>query len=121
MTCVRISTGARVPDGADAVVQVEDTELLVKDLETGCEKTIDIKVAPNKIGQDIRPIGNDLKKGDIIINKGTIIGPTEIGLMAMAGVKNVECIGKPVIGILSTGNEVYFKILIILFSLNIYI
>ena len=71
--CVRINTGAPVPKGADAVVQVEDTELLKKSDDGKEEVEIKIQRVP-KAGQDIRPIGSDIAKGSIVLHKGSLIG-----------------------------------------------
>lgn len=70
----------------------------------GVEKEIDILSEPI-IGQDIRKIGSDIEKNEIIIHKGTYIGPVEMGLLATAGILKMKVFLKPCIGILSTGNE----------------
>ena len=102
--CIRINTGAPVPEGADAVVQVEDTKLL-KTSEDGKEELeIEIKETP-KAGQDIRKIGSDIEKGSIILQQGSVIGPAEIGLLATVGAAKVRVVKKPVVALLSTGNE----------------
>lgn len=92
--CVRINTGAPVPAGADAVVQVEDTELL-EHSETGEEKKISILVEP-KVGQDIREIGSDIAANERILDAGSVLGPIEIGLAAAVGLESVEVYRKPV-------------------------
>ncbi|KAL4238950.1 hypothetical protein ACF0H5_003654 [Mactra antiquata] len=102
--CVRINTGAPVPEGADAVVQVEDTLLLHSADEGTREVEIKIMKAPS-VGQDIRPIGSDIRKGEKVLCKGQRLGPSELGILATVGVTNVLCYKKPVIGVLSTGNE----------------
>ena len=71
--CVRINTGAPVPKGANAVVQVEDTELLKKSDDGKEELEIKIQKIP-KAGQDIRPIGSDIAKDSIVLQKGSVIG-----------------------------------------------
>ena len=78
-SCLRINTGAPVPKGADAVVQVEDTELTEKSPDGKEELEIKINTKPNK-GLDIRPIGSDIEKGSVVLNKGSMIGPAEIGM-----------------------------------------
>ena len=103
-SCVRINTGAPVPNGADAVVQVEDTELTKKS-EDGKEE-LEIKIlAPPKVGQDIRPVGSDIEQGSTVLSKGTILGPAEIGILATVGVTKIKVFKKPTIALLSTGNE----------------
>uniref|UniRef100_H3BZS9 Gephyrin n=1 Tax=Tetraodon nigroviridis TaxID=99883 RepID=H3BZS9_TETNG len=101
---MRVTTGAPIPCGADAVVQVEDTELL-RESEDGTEELevrILVQVRP---GQDIRPIGHDIKRGECVLAKGTHMGPSEIGLLATVGVTEVEVHKFPVIAVMSTGNE----------------
>ncbi|PIK42231.1 putative gephyrin-like isoform X2 [Apostichopus japonicus] len=101
---VRITTGAMVPTGADAVVQVEDTELLAA-TEEGAEE-LEVKILTSaKPGQDIRPAGSDVMKGDTILKKGTRLGPSEIGLLASVGVTQINVYRVPTVAVLSTGNE----------------
>jgi len=102
---MRITTGAPLPSGADAVVQVEDTELLESDNEGRTEKMIKILSTP-KPGQDIRPIGFDVSKGQQVLKALQKLGPAELGLMASLGLTEVEVFQKPKVAVLSTGNEV---------------
>ncbi|CAD5122882.1 DgyrCDS11282 [Dimorphilus gyrociliatus] len=102
--CVRISTGAQIPVGADCVIEVESTKL-VKDANAGKEE-LEIEIlTPPKPGQDIRPIGFDIPKNEIILRKGNHLGPSELGLLATVGVTEVQCFKQPRIGVMSTGNE----------------
>ena len=102
---MRITTGAPVPQGADAVVQVEDTELLESDDGGRTEKRIKILTCP-KPGQDIRPIGFDVNKGQQVLSAYDKLGPAELGLMASLGLTDIEVFQKPKVAVLSTGNEV---------------
>ena len=102
---MRITTGAPVPQGADAVVQVEDTELLESDDGGRTEKRIKILTCP-KPGQDIRPIGFDVNKGQQVLSAYDKLGPAELGLMASLGLSDIEVFQKPKVAVLSTGNEV---------------
>lgn len=102
---MRITTGAPLPPGADAVVQVEDTELLESDNEGRTEKRIKILTTP-KPGQDIRPIGFDVSKGQKVLTALQKLGPAELGLMASLGLTEIEVFQKPKVAVLSTGNEV---------------
>lgn len=102
---MRITTGAPLPPGADAVVQVEDTELLESENEGRTEKMIKILTNP-KPGQDIRPIGFDVNKGQQVLTALQKLGPAELGLMASLGLTEVEVFQKPKVAVLSTGNEV---------------
>ena len=102
---MRITTGAPLPPGADAVVQVEDTELLESDNEGRTEKRIKILTTP-KPGQDIRPVGFDVSKGQKVLTALQKLGPAELGLMASLGLTEIEVFQKPKVAVLSTGNEV---------------
>jgi molybdopterin molybdotransferase len=95
---IAIMTGAVVPDGADAVQMIEHTE---KSADGG---RVIIK-APVKAGDDIAPIGSDVKKGKIVIKAGRTIGPAEIAVMASFGHSKVKVWQRPTVAILATGNE----------------
>uniref|UniRef100_A0A672S9H1 Gephyrin n=1 Tax=Sinocyclocheilus grahami TaxID=75366 RepID=A0A672S9H1_SINGR len=101
---MRVTTGAPIPCGADAVVQVEDTELL-RESEDGTEE-LEVRILIQaRPGQDIRPIGHDIKRGECVLAKGTHMGSSEIGLLATVGVTEVEVQKFPVVAVMSTGNE----------------
>lgn len=91
-----ITTGAPVPEGADAIVMVEDTE------PCGDHVRIRHRIAP---GTDVRPIGSDLEEGERILPRGKRLGPTELGLLATAGVAQVDVYRQPRVTVLSTGDE----------------
>uniref|UniRef100_A0A671KX27 Gephyrin n=1 Tax=Sinocyclocheilus anshuiensis TaxID=1608454 RepID=A0A671KX27_9TELE len=106
---MRVTTGAPIPCGADAVVQVEDTELLREMhpilLVLGTEE-LEVRILVQaRPGQDIRPIGHDIKRGECVLAKGTHMGASEIGLLATVGVTEVEVQKFPVVAVMSTGNE----------------
>ncbi|CAL1675227.1 unnamed protein product [Lasius platythorax] len=110
-TCIWVKTGAPIPHGATAVVQVENTKEVIKECDDNNtddieeeEKEIEIIIQP-KEGENIRPIGSERKIGEKILDKYTRIGPVEIGLLASCGYKEVKVIGLPTIGILSIGNK----------------
>lgn len=92
-----ITTGAKLPANANAVIKIEDTEKLDGNL-------VNIKVGASE-GLHVRQIGSDIAKGDIIIKKGTKIGPHEIGMLATTGIVEILCYDHPIIGVMSTGNE----------------
>ncbi|KAM9569628.1 gephyrin a isoform 8-T8 [Salvelinus alpinus] len=101
---MRVTTGAPIPCGADAVVQVEDTELL-RESDDGTEE-LEVRILVQaRPGLDIRPIGHDIKRGECVLSKGTHMGPSEIGLLATVGVTEVEVQKFPVVAVMSTGNE----------------
>jgi molybdopterin molybdotransferase len=105
-TAVRIMTGAPVPKGADAVVQFENTDETTRkdslNIRTPSEVGILAEAAP---GLNIRRAGEDVTRGATILKKGIVIRPSEIGMMASLGYKNVKVIRRPVVAVLSTGNE----------------
>ena len=102
--CVRVNTGAPVPNGFDAVVQVEDTKLM-KTTDDGKEELeIEILKSPTT-GLDIRKIGSDIEAGSKVLSKHSRLGPAELGLLATVGRKEISVFRRPTVGILSTGNE----------------
>ena len=94
----RISTGGMLPDGADSVVMIENSEILD-------DSSIEVyrSVAP---GQNILEQGEDIKKGFPLLSNGQRLRPQETGLLAALGRRTVCIYKKPVIGIISTGDEV---------------
>eukprot|EP01035_Chromulina_nebulosa_P021648 gene21648-28012_t len=98
-----ITTGAKLPDWANAVVKIEDTET-VKDNHITINNQVNIKVDVS-IGTHVRQIGSDIKQNEIILKKGQKIGPAEVGLLATIGYTHIPCYYQPIIGIMSTGNE----------------
>ena len=102
--CIRINTGAPVPNGFDAVVQVEDTKL-IKATDDGKEEVeIEILKSPS-VGLDIRKIGSDIESGSKVLSKNSRLGPAELGLLATVGASEISVFRRPIVGILSTGNE----------------
>lgn len=103
----RITTGAPLPPGADAVVMVEDTVLKSQTDDGKEEKEIEILTDEIKAGENVREVGSDVKEGDTILKKGegiTVIGG-EFGLLASVGTTKVSVYRRPVVGVLSTGDE----------------
>ncbi|KAI8470687.1 MAG: molybdopterin biosynthesis protein [Monoraphidium minutum] len=98
-----ITTGAALPAGADAVVQVEDTEKLPPG-EGGPPRVRILKAA--KPGQDIRPVGSDIERGAEVLAAGERLGPAEIGILATVGAPLIRTVRRPVVAVLSTGDEV---------------
>ncbi|KAG2449667.1 hypothetical protein HYH02_005196 [Chlamydomonas schloesseri] len=98
-----ITTGAPVPPGADAVVQVEDTEKL-PDGEGGQRRVRICKAA--KAGQDIRPVGSDIMEGDTVLQAGERVGVAEVGILATVGAVSLRVHTTPRVAVLSTGDEV---------------
>ncbi|MEN6561183.1 MAG: gephyrin-like molybdotransferase Glp [Acidobacteriota bacterium] len=94
---VRIMTGAPLPRGADAVVMVEDTEA------SGLTVQVRRGVKP---GDNVGLAGEDLGKGDLVLARGTLIGPAEIGLLAAAGRARVPVVRQPRLAVIATGDEI---------------
>ncbi|KAL2754557.1 hypothetical protein ACRALDRAFT_2060368 [Sodiomyces alcalophilus JCM 7366] len=105
---VRITTGAPLPPGATSVIMVEDTVLKSKTDDGQEEKEVEILAERVKPGDNIREVGSDVKEGETILQKGEQISGVggEIGLLASVGVTEVKTYKRPVIGILSTGDEI---------------
>jgi molybdopterin molybdotransferase len=95
-SCLRIMTGAPLPDGADAVVPVELTD--------GGTARVAIRQAV-AAGDSIRRAGDDAAPGDMLLEAGTRIGPASLGLLAAAGRASVLGRPRPRVAVFSTGNE----------------
>ncbi|HVP91197.1 MAG TPA: gephyrin-like molybdotransferase Glp [Terriglobales bacterium] len=93
----RIMTGAPLPRGADAVVMVEDTE------REGDGVRVRRAVRP---GDNIGPAGEDVAKGDLVLEKGEIIGPAEIGMLAALGQATAWVARRPGVAVVATGDEI---------------
>lgn len=104
-TCVRITTGAPIPQGATAVIPVENTS--VAEEKDGKEVVIKIHASGVESGDNIREIGSDIQKGSCVLAKGTPISSLggEVGLLASIGIPAVRVFEQPVVGVLSTGDE----------------
>ena len=87
-------TGAALPPGADAVVQVENTELVKLDEQTKEEKIVKILAKVEK-SHDVRPIGVDIAEGEGVLQKGDVVGAPEIGILAMVDYAQVEVVSFP--------------------------
>ena len=97
-------TGAPVPDGADAVVPFEDTDEMQRRADGTPLTEIAIRYQVS-VGDDIRPAGQDVRKGDRVLQAGTMLRPSEIGVLASLGYDSVSVFRRPVVAILATGNE----------------
>lgn len=99
-TAMRIMTGAPIPAGADAVIQ---SELTASDGPQSSWVEILQPIAP---GNNVRPAGEDMRRGQTILRQGSEIGPWEIGILATLGLAMVPVIRRPQVAILGTGDEV---------------
>lgn len=96
--CYYVPTGGMLPKGSDSVIMVEYTEKL--------DDTTILTSKSSSPGENVIEIGEDIKKGEIVIKKGTKLRAYEIGVLASLGYYEVEVFVKPKIGIISTGDEV---------------
>lgn len=93
-----IATGAPMPDGADAVVMVEETE------RAGAH---DVRIlTPVYPRQNVGKQGADITRGQTVLQTGDLLNPSRIGAMAALGISEIEVVEKPAVAILSTGNEI---------------
>ena len=95
---VRIATGGMLPGGADAVVMVEYTEEL--------DSATILVVRPVAPGENVVQKGEDIREGQVLVKAGTVIRPQEMGGLAGIGIVSCHVVRKPLVGILSTGDEV---------------
>jgi molybdopterin molybdotransferase len=95
--CVRIMTGAKIPDGCDAVIMQENTE----ESDAG----IVINQADVKPQNNIRPTGDDIKQGDVVLPKGERLTARDIPMIATLGISHVTVVRKPRVAFFSTGDE----------------
>ncbi|PIA39965.1 hypothetical protein AQUCO_02600425v1 [Aquilegia coerulea] len=101
-TVAYVTTGGPIPDGADAVVQVEDSEE-IKEASGESRRVRILKQA--RQGFDIRPVGCDIEKDAIVLRSGERVSTSEIGLLATMGVMMVKVFPSPTIAVISTGDE----------------
>ena len=103
-TTVRIMTGAPLPEGADAVIQFEDTDEVSRKSSKGDLSQIGILCRAKK-GLNVRCRGEDIAKGDLILKKGRVLRPQEIGVLAALGRSTALVIRRPIVAVLATGDE----------------
>jgi molybdopterin molybdotransferase len=101
---LRIMTGAAVPDGADTVIVVEDSLVEGMDSEHPGGQSVSFTAIPKR-GTNVRPRGEDVKAGDVVIDPGAVITPAGVGLLASTGNVEVMVHRRPKVAIFSTGNE----------------
>ncbi len=93
---VEVATGAVMPKGANAVLMVEYTNRVGDELEV---------YRPVPYGENVMAAGSDIMAGELILRKGTVITPREVGVLASLGMKEVKVYRKPRVGVISTGDE----------------
>ena len=101
-TATPIATGAMVPRGADAVVMIEETEL-VESADQPPALQIMRAASP---GQNISFAGSDIGRGETVLRRGQLLTSREIGVLAAVGMNRVEVYRRPQVAIISTGNEI---------------
>jgi molybdopterin molybdotransferase len=104
-TAIRIMTGAFVPGGADVVVPFEDTDEIDRKEAAIAKTEIGVRVSLAS-GCNIRRRGEDIAQGELVLAKGKLLRPADIGVLASLGKSMVPVIRRPLVGILATGNEV---------------
>ena len=100
----RIMTGAPVPPGADAVVMVEDTEIIGDRNDYAGQQRVRIS-ASVKVGGAVRSAGDDVQRGDVVFDAGTVISPVVAGVLAGVNCLQPEVYPRLRVGVLSTGDE----------------
>ncbi len=102
LTALRIMTGAPLPKGADSVVQFEDTDEALRRERPLLQIGI-LHQVPK--GQNVRRAGEDIARGQLVLPQGTVLRPSEIGVLASLGKETAWVIRRPVVAILATGDE----------------
>ncbi len=95
--CVRIMTGAVIPEGTDTVIMQEQVEQLDN-------QTIRIG-SDHRIGENVRAAGEDIKQGEPVLQQGSKINPADLGILASLGIGTLKVVRKPVVAFFSTGDE----------------
>ncbi len=103
-TAMRIMTGAPIPEGAEAVVPVEDTD--DRRDHSGAPPPLIIRIFTRAaVGANVRPVGQDVQAGQVILRAGTTLRPAVVGVLAALGRAQVRVHRQPVVALLSTGDE----------------
>ena len=103
-TAIRIMTGAPLPEGADAVVRFEDTDETSRKSSKNDLSQIGILCQAKK-GLNVRCRGEDIAEGDLVLKKGEVLRPQEIGVLASLGRSAALVIRRPIVAVLATGDE----------------
>ncbi|MDD3025391.1 MAG: molybdopterin molybdotransferase MoeA [Aliarcobacter skirrowii] len=96
-TCIKTFTGALMPKGSDTLVPIENVEVLEDRIKI-------VKSVPK--GFAVRDVGENYKKDEVLIKKGTIIGFSEVGVLASLNIPQIKVYSKPIIAVASTGSEI---------------
>ncbi|MDF3017977.1 MAG: molybdenum cofactor synthesis domain protein, partial [Thermomicrobiales bacterium] len=101
---IRIMTGAPLPDGADAVVRFEETDESGSAGQSERETVLVYRAA--RLLDNVREAGEDIARGTLVVRRGQVLRPADLGLIASIGQPSVHVHRRPVVAVLSTGNEV---------------
>ncbi|KAI8052291.1 molybdenum cofactor biosynthesis protein [Syncephalis plumigaleata] len=103
----RIATGGPLPEGSNAVVPIEHSKLIKASSDNQGEELVELSRAV-KPGENVREIGTDVQNNEVILHTGDIISEVggEVSLLAASGVGQLAVYRRPVVGVMSTGNEV---------------
>ncbi len=103
-TAVRIMTGAGIPEGADTVVPFEETdEVQRRESRQPLEEVAVLADLP--LGSNVRSAGEDVYRGQLVLESGTVLRPAEVGVLASLGMEKVPVVRSPVVAVLATGDE----------------
>ena len=103
-TAIRIMTGAPVPPGTEAVVPFEETDEAQRKAKGLPLDEIGVQSAL-PIGANVRPAGEDVREGELVLEMGTVIRPSEAGVLASLGMERAKVVRRPVVSVLATGDE----------------
>ncbi len=97
-SAARVTTGAPIPPGADTMVMIEYT--------AERDGQVDIQTDNIQAGANIRPVGQDIEQGQLVLPKGALLGPPELGLLGTVGKTDVSVYRRPKVAVMSTGDEI---------------
>ena len=100
--CVRIMTGAPLPDDADSVVKYEIVAVVEGDGKPGSTVAF---AAPTSVGSNVRPAGEEARAGEVVVEKGEVVSAAGVGFLASCGVLQVPAYARPRVAIIATGSE----------------
>ncbi len=103
-TALRIMTGAPVPEGADTVIAFEDTDEVERRDSGASMDAVYVRLAA-EIGENIRPAAEDVLIGDTVLEAGTVLRASELGVAASLSLRSLPVIRRPVVAVLATGDE----------------
>lgn len=104
LQAARIMTGAAMPNGSDAVVRLEDTNIGVREAGTLAPDQVQI-FYPAPAGENVRPSGEDVRSGELVLSPNRPLRPQEVGVLAMLGKQDIQVYRRPRVGLMSPGDE----------------